>query len=858
MPNGLIFILLILGIGLLGLAVWPPHSEFEGKEQSGLLSSFTQAFLTFLAGLALLSLVMMVLAIVGLFFGWAILGGTILVAGAAWFWAKKTVGSNRAPTRSLARTFGSFLLIAALALLANTLARPWESKLASSDASIYLGAAAQLADSGRLAGPDPLVAEMSSEERQVLFGNRFAKDSTGEYARFPGGVPLTDLEQGTVSFYFYHLWPIWLALGQMTMGDPGFLAILPFFALLSLLAFFLLGQQLAGTRFALVNLLACGFCFPQAYYSRLPMSEIPAQGFFLAGLFVLLLALQKSGNSRRQLQILAGALWGSFALCRADGVLFLPVALGAALLCFPQIRRQRGEWTPFATTLFCYLLLAVLHQLASTSYLAPLANLPILGHRGWLSQLLLHHESVVVLGLLLFFAWVGMRYRRWGEAGRRVVANLLPLLAVMAVAGWLFTYARQFDRQQIWRHLTWLTLYLPPWLLALGGIGLLRLLPGIIRRPQGEHLRNGILLLLLGVPLLSLLINPMVTATQPWAIRRFVPMVLPLFLTLSCLGWAQKWPKRWRLFNNHRRLGLAILTLALGGYFFSQAAFLNRRPLYSDLGGQLGQLASRIPKDALVLLPDSEAGIHLQTALHYGLRRTVLLLPLSGELDRDDRRVIENYLQRQIASGRPLLTLFCDPGLRPQLLTDHFDLNHLFTEAIAYEELPQVDGWQFPGSTQAVNLRYQGFQIRERGALPIPARIGIGKLNEDLPWLGEGFFPPEGRAAEPDSWFRWSMGQAEFTLPPVRRVKIHYHLWRPPQAPPLALTVSVDNRPLPYTLKESGQSGLIDIPLPPSGSPTAERLRLHLECTPFSMQALGLAADPRSLGLAIYRLELVE
>ena len=58
----------------------------------------------------------------------------------------------------------------------------------------------------------------------------------------------------------------------------------------------------------------------------------------------------------------------------------------------------------------------------------------------------------------------------------------------------------------------------------------------------------------------------MVTATQPWGIRRFVPMVVPLLLTLALLGWHRGLSAaapRLGLYLNH---GYALLAAAAVAY----------------------------------------------------------------------------------------------------------------------------------------------------------------------------------------------------------------------------------------------------------------------------------------------------
>ena len=249
----------------------------------------------------------------------------------------------------------------------------------ASDASVYLGMAAHIARTGALEAEDPLVAEMTPQERQTLFKNRFPKDVTGPYARFPGGVRLLDPSRASVSFHFYHLWPVWLALGVTTIGSAGSIGLLSLFAAVSLISLFLLGHLLVGRGFALTLVVLLFSCFPQLYYSRLPLSEVPAQAFFLAGLLCFLRAINARGVQRHHLQLLAAALWGCLCLLRVDGVLFLLPALTCSFLFWIELRRSVLEWLPFGIALMLFLALALIHQFAGGTYETPSSGLPLIG-----------------------------------------------------------------------------------------------------------------------------------------------------------------------------------------------------------------------------------------------------------------------------------------------------------------------------------------------------------------------------------------------------------------------------------------------------------------------------------------------
>jgi hypothetical protein len=861
MPVTLSIALLVLVLGILGIAARRLSADQEGLGEPGQAPEepcFEDSFQVFLTGLALLSLLMMVLALLGIFSLAAIVGAVGLIGGGAGWRIWRAKGGLRGGWPGVGRHLFGFLAVTGVAVVAFWLSPPYEAKLNGSDASVYLGAAAHLAESGRLAGEDPLVAEMTAEERQVLFANRVGAYATGPNARFPGGVQLLDPAGASVSFQRYHLWPVWLAFGLKTIGSPGFLSLLPFFAAVSLISLFLLGQLLAGRGFGLAIVLLLFFSFPQLYYSRFPLSEVPAQAFFLAGLLCFVRALQGSGAKRRNLQLLAATLWGCLCLCRVDGVLFLFPALGFSFLLCAELRRSLSQWLPLAVGLLFLESLAILHHMAGNSYEIPVAGLPVIG--GGLHsmiQLIVDQERPLVIAWVALAAGAVLIGRRQpGDGLRRGLVLLAggPFLVISAV--WVVAFPAQAQWSEVLQHLHWLALYLPGWLMPGSAVGLGILGIAMIRQPQQRTVR-GVLLIFLAVPLASFLIDPMVTPTQPWAIRRFVPMALPLFLGLALLGWAHGLSAVGRRFGRNLNHGYAVLAVGVLAYFVPKSALLWRQPLYVDLGVQINRLANRIPADALVILPDEDADMHLQIALQYGEKRSALLLPVTGRAGTTQSLFANQYLRRQLAVGRPVIALFKEPSMLPNLLTSNFTLEYLFSEPISFFELLGVAETQFPSVTKERKVTYRAFQVREHGREAVPATINIGQITEDLPFIVRGFYRPEGDLAKPDSLFRWTMAEAELLLPAARKVRVHFHPWRPVQAPAIDLAILVNGVRVNFQQTTENGQEVIDIPVPVQTGPGKKKFRLTVTCQPFSMSDLGLSDDARALGIAITRMELL-
>lgn len=350
--------LLIFAVGLVGWLIW--HSlinrqSFEDLQELEQTEAPVQyCFLIFLSGFAGVSSILFLLAHLGFFYRELVL---LLALFLLIFSGYRRFRDQRHLLYSwLSRCYAIFLLLLALlAVILGLFARPYEAAVSSSDAAVYIGTAFHLARTGNLKYADPLLKEMSLTERETLFENRFAKDRTGRFARFPGGVPLVDPSNGTVSFSFYHLFPVWLGLGVWTLGETGFLYVQSLFAAVGIIALYLLGAHFGGKILGICVVLVQLFFFPQWYYSAFPLSELLAQSLFLSGLWVVVSGLTAGSVIAVSYQRLAGVLWGAMFLCRIDAILFVPLALVVIFAGVPQLRKDWFCWQPLFFCSVCLL-----------------------------------------------------------------------------------------------------------------------------------------------------------------------------------------------------------------------------------------------------------------------------------------------------------------------------------------------------------------------------------------------------------------------------------------------------------------------------------------------------------------------
>jgi hypothetical protein len=837
---------LVLLPALVGVLAWtgaaPRATAFVAASRG--TTRVEPAFLAYVSGFALLSAAFFVLAHVGrLSTGVASVLVAVLVAGgAAVAFRRGTLGDAAAALPS-AVAFAVALAVASS--LFATVLPPLDATLSGSDGSIYLGAAHNLARTGRLTHPDALVAGMTENEREAIFRNRFGGDHTGPYARFPGGVSLTSPAGDTVSFYFFHLFPVWLAVGLETVGGELYLRLVSLFACLGLASLFVVGRRIGGTGLGLMACVAHASFYPQAFFSRFPSSEILAQALFLSGLAALGGEREADGPADARHAHLAGWLWGALCLCRVDALPFL--ALGLALSSILPARtgvRPRDWLVPTATTAL-FAAAALLHQL-STSILYvgafPRSRLlaaagALVAPRPWLSGTGL--ALVVLAGVLL------LRGDADGPHGARV--RTIARLALLAVsAAILVVFLGRLDPDLVARHVRWIAMYATWPVLVLLGAGL------ALAFASGEAgaRDTSLALSFLAGPALCYVVDPMVLALQPWAMRRFVPMVFPLLVLLAFHGWQVGLRRACGRHAGFATAAFAALALFVVGTFLRSTARLAGPEGGSGAAAPLGALARAIPEDALILVPDASADLHLQLPLEYAHGRDVLLLPLAGQSGAGVEDAMRGFLTRQIAGGRRVCLLLPRPTDLAGPLLHRFDLSFRFETALSFASVRFVGPDTFPEPPGVVSLRSRVLDVQLPRAAAA-ASVRVGDPREDAGILVSGFYAPEveGRPGQSPRPFRWTGPLARLAFAPGTAVVLTLDTSRPAGAAPARVEVDVDGVPAAVSVGEAGWQRL-RISLPPLGGTPGKRI-LSLRTNAFRMAALGLSPDDRDLGVRV-------
>jgi hypothetical protein len=432
---------------------------------------------------------------------------------------------------------------------------------------------------------------------------------------------------GAVHPQFSNLLPGLLAIGGWFGGDRLLLKVNPLLGGLALLSLYGLARQYVGRALALLPLVALGVSLPQLQFSRGTYSEPVTMLLVLGGL-----ALLREAQLRDRAGAfgLAGLVLGGCVLARVDGFFFLlavPLAAAVELAGAPPGRRGRrlgqagallaGAAVPAAVAMVNLLELspAYLRGLDAELWMiaAAAAAVGLLGAAAvvlcWATPLprrLLTGARwlpAAGAGAVVLLAAVGASRPLW-QVGRTPDAprSQTDYIAFLQRAG---GFAVDGSRSYAEQTLAWLSWYWGPLVVALGTAGVAMAVHRLLAR------RDRLLVAPLGMLLSTALLYlsaPSIVPDQLWAMRRYLPVVIPGFLVASAVALSP--------LARRSRAGLtAAVALAAGLALFplaGSARLLTLREGVPQLA-EVEQLCAALPADAALAVTGPLGVTHQQT-----------------------------------------------------------------------------------------------------------------------------------------------------------------------------------------------------------------------------------------------------
>jgi hypothetical protein len=500
-----------------------------------------------IAGLAVAGIVGLFLAIAGEFDVLLVIaiGGPIWVGLLALAWPLvRSVRARPAGKHAVAATVA--VLVFLVAWVAWNAPRTSQHVLIERDPGSYTNTARWIARDGSL--------------EVDVSGRPFA----GKGDVYFGSAAIYAMPNQKLQFQFAHFAPVVFAEAQQIGGDRLMFRADLLISALAMLALFALGLRIVRQPWlALLAVVGLAVCLPQVWFSRDTYSELCLQALILGGLWLLALSRR---STRLGPAFVAGVVIGAMASTRIDAPLLLVapiVVIGVEWLGVPRGDRRVAKfaaafvaggvipvyagWLDLTTRAGYYdsdlgpkykaVWAAAGVALVGTTIVVALQHrVPRL--RSWLAARRdgLGTAAAVAIGAGFVFLWGPRRllsepHKRKGNDTMRAI----ELREGIRPATGTKTYAEQT--------VEWLRWHMGIVALVLGILGAAVLACELVRRHRRDALG---LFVAFATGGLLYLVRPSIFPDQPWAMRRFLPVLLPAMYVFAALaiGWIAAWVAR--------------------------------------------------------------------------------------------------------------------------------------------------------------------------------------------------------------------------------------------------------------------------------------------------------------------------
>lgn len=596
---------------------------------SGIIALFGAGWLAFL------------LAELGVFNGWLVLVALVGLAIAlpvAW----------PIPTHlSLSRVEWGFLA-GWLAITAVLVLRVHPYLVGAADAGVYTSLSAVIARDGAIHLDDPLLAELDEGLLTAVVRDPTPTDDS-DFPYLLPGFYVTDTPSEGVTPQFYHLHPIWMAVGQTVAGTAGALRLTSLWGVLSALMMYLWVRSWSQNELTAVGATLALTLNPLfLWFTRYPTAESLTLFLFLAGAWGMSQWLTSTPSGvKHHWALLAGLAWGQLFLVRIDTLFILPI-LGLFVVWRWAMGWQKSD-TWFTVPLALLVAHSLLHAWVwSQPYFVGLFGFAVrLFTVYWFVPLLATLFGIGGLVIIGRFRGQWDRLARYEPTIRWGLFTLTLLLAIYGyfvrpIIGEAWTWTDTFSTNEItWtnpQNLVRLGWYFSSWWLWVCLIGL-------AWAWQKVRKETAVFLLIGSFFTLFYLWDIRANPHHIYAMRRYMPYTLPL-LAVGGAFWLQlSTQKAWRWGT------LSLLVLLLGASLANNRQFILHID-YSGLAPQLASLNEQFDPNAVLLFaepnPIGPADV-IGTPLKYIYGRD--MLPLRN-LEQLDQTALARQVGQWQANGR--------------------------------------------------------------------------------------------------------------------------------------------------------------------------------------------------------------
>ncbi|HXQ20690.1 MAG TPA: hypothetical protein VN812_03390 [Candidatus Acidoferrales bacterium] len=553
---------------------------------------------------------------------------------------RESAAPHPTPTWDAGAIWNGVLAVGLLLAAVLYLAFPSESIYGGRDEGVYSTHAVYMAHHGKLDVPYPWPADAAAMFSDVWVG-------------FPGYYKTAN----TMTPQFGHLFPVWLAQAFASLGAGGLFHLNALFTWLAVAVFYGLCRMVLPQPAAVVAALFFALNPGELWMARITLSEMLTQLFVWSGLLLLLQALKDGQTATARW---AGACLGLSAFVRFDSLLLMPLLVlghAAQAVTAPEPESADAAGRPSVW--------AALYQTAVPTFALAFAyfwifSAPYLAERPYLGKLAAALTvSVVILGIALTSA--AKIVRPLISSTAFLIALGIALSAVAAYAYWIRPLAAgpaqlqyrwpgySLDVTHDYSRNTFrdLAQYLSPpvtWA-ALGGwfVTLWKRL-----RHGGNHYFI-VALVLIAASSVVYMQTTFNTADHLWAVRRFIPIIIPGFIVCAALGmqWGlEQLPAR----GTPAAAGVLLALLAAFTLWSDRLIAVTA----DDPGyyAQIQRLAEQLPRDQLVL---ARGFTEFLTPLYIAFDRRIV--PLNLDPGSKGHDALHAWVARQSGAHQPAYLL---------------------------------------------------------------------------------------------------------------------------------------------------------------------------------------------------------
>jgi hypothetical protein len=711
---------------------------------------------------------------------------------------------------------------------------PAEYVLGGKDPGGYVNEGVQIAQRGALVAPDPVIASVPAEFRDLVLPSHNTPSYYG--SRFMGFYVI-DPEAGTILGQFPHFLPASIAIGYGLDGLTGVRRVTHFWTLLGLVSVYVFGARLFGRTVGAAGTLLLAINVIEVWFSGYPNAEVVAQTL----LFAAMLAWSRAQvDNLPFFGVVAASLLGMLLFLRVDMVIAIAGFVAAAAL-----GRMAGlpAVVGFFPTLVVWLAAAGLYLLG---LMKPYMAIPLI----WLGAL---PAWQMAAGLLSAATVLGIVF---GAAQLPAVRRLLPwvwrVLASVAVALIVYAYFFRMAGGRLAEHdaiavrsFAW---YVLP-------LGLFTAVVGYVAALRRFAARDSVFLLTFTAYAAFFFYKIRIVPVHYWMTRRFLPIILPGALLLVAFAAFGRWredERGWRF--QLRAVAGAIVVATLAVLFWSRSSPLLGHVEYAGVIPRLEQIAQTFGDRDLVIVESRDASdVHtLALPLAYIYARNVLLLP--------NRRPDAATMERFIAwARRHYATVYFLGGGGTELLTKAIAVEPIRTEVF------QVPEWSSAWNAVPDGDRRKEFDFSIYRFIDPPATatgvvaLDVG-VNDDVNVLRFHAKERHGNGTT----FRWSRDVSYINLQGITAADHTLTLvmddgGRPAQVPRASVEVSMNDQVLGrVTVGSEFKPYALSIPpaLAAAAGSSGAPVRVKLVTNVWRPRAVLGVPDDRDLGVMVDRVDV--